>query len=204
MRTRDLRFRHLLLATLAGIALVASACTDDSDDSKSDSGDKSAEGVTTTSSEQTTDTSADTSDPGSDEGAGADFSATVSEAMTAIKDSSDPCDLYTAVTALSAVGNPETKQETKQATEFYVTMLNKMADTSSDPALADTLRSGASEFEDYAKSVDYDPEKMDLNGNGPKLENAEALDAAMNTYGQTEFSHCEIPGGLGPEVTTGG
>ena len=201
MRRHDLRFRHLLLAALAGVALVAGACSDDS--GKSDSSDTTEKADTSNGEDQSSDPSDGTDGSGSDEGPSADFSATVSEAMTAIEESSDPCELYTAVGALASVGNPETKEETKQATDFYVAMLNKMAETSSDPAVADTLRNGASDFEEYAKSVDYDPEKMDLNGTGPQFENSEALDEAMNAYGQTEFSECEIPGAPAPEVTTG-
>jgi hypothetical protein len=197
VRIHDLRFRHLLLATLVGVALVAGACSNDSEES--DSSDKTAEADTSKDSDQPD----EADDSGSDEGPSADFSATVAEAMTAIEASSDPCELYTAVGALASVGNPETQEQTKQATDFYVAMLNKMAETSSDPAVADTLRSGASEFEEYAKSVDYDPEKMDLNGSGPDFESAAALDEAMNAYGQTEFVDCEIPGAPGPEVTTG-
>lgn len=203
MSEHKLRFRHLLLAAVAGIALVAGACSSDSEGSKSDSSDKSETTDTAKDSDQATDTTGEADNPTSDEGASADFSATVSEALAAIEGSSDPCELYSAVGAISSVGNPETKEQTQQATEFYVAMLNKMADTSSDPALADTLRAGASEFEEYARSVDFDPKKMDLNGDGPDLANSDALDEAMNTYANTEFSNCEIPGVPGPEVTTG-
>lgn len=201
MHRHDLRFRHLLLAALAGVALVAGACSDDSE--KSDSSDTTEKTDSSNGEDQPSDPSDGTDDSGSDQGSTADFSATVSEAMTAIEESSDPCELYNAVGALASVGNPETTEETKQATDFYVAMLNKMADTSSDPAVADTLRSGAKDFDDYARSVDYDPEKMDLDGSGPQFENSEALDAAMNTYGQTEFSECDIPGAPTPEVTAG-
>lgn len=203
MRTHDLRLRHLLLVALAGIALVAGACSDDSDGSKSDSDKKtdttestkdSGESTESTEPSEGSDTTEATDDSVPEEGASADFEQKVNEAMAAIEDVSEPCELYEATMALSSVGNPETKEQTRLAAEFYVAMLNKMAETSSDKDVAETLRTGAAEFEDFAKNADYDPEKMDLAGEGPDLESSDALDEAMNTYAETEFTECMNPG----------
>lgn len=197
MRTHDLRFRHLLLVCLAGVALVAGACSDDSEGSKSDSDDKtettdakkdSEESADATDDSATDDTAPDDTAP--EDGPSADFEEKVTTAKTAIEDAKDPCDLYEATMTLSTVGNPETQEQTKLASELYVAMLRKMADTSSDPKVAETLSAGADDFEQFAQDADFDPEKMDLAGDGPDVENAEALDEAMNSYAETEFAAC--------------
>ena len=76
---------------------------------------------------------------------------------------------------------------------YYVLLLNKMADTSSDPQVAETLRSGASTFEDYAKSVDYDADALDLNGAGPDYEGAADTEAAMDQWLNAELTACVDP-----------
>lgn len=207
MRTHDLRLRHLLLAALAGIALVAGACTDDSEGSKSDSDEKSETTDAGKDSEESTDSTEAPDETVPDDTApqeppSADFNETVEGAIAAIEDASDACELYDATSALQSVGNPETQEQTKLASEFYVAMLNKMAETSSDPEIAETLRTGAAEFEEFAQSADYDPEKMDLAGEGPDFESADALDEAMNTYAETEFVDCMGDTGTGDSAPT--
>ncbi len=167
------------MAVLSALVLVAGACSKDSD-----GGDTAPK----------KDTSSTTADSTEAPGASPDFSETVAAAQKAIDGAKDSCELYVAVSALSTVGNPETKDQTRKAVDFYVAMLNKMADTSSDAANAEILRTGATEFEAFAKKVDYDPEKMDLSGTGPDIKDADKLDAAMNSYATTEFANCEIPG----------
>lgn len=197
MRMNDLRFRHLLLACLAGVALVAGACSDDSDQSKSDSDDKTETTDAKKDSEESPDATDDSApdestpdDTAPEEGASADFEEKVSTAKTAIEGAKDPCDLYEATMTLSTVGNPETQEQTKLASELYVAMLRTMAETSSDPKVAETLSTGADEFEQFAQDADFDPEKMDLAGEGPDLESSAALDEAMNSYAETEFTAC--------------
>lgn len=201
MQSRRFRIPSLLLALLAALALVAGACTDDGDgdangddSSESDSNSESSESGDGDSGESTDESGTE------DEAATGDFSEQVGAAMSELESAEDACGLYGAVSTLGvSVGNPETKDEVKLAADFYVAMLNKMADTSSDPATADTLRAGASDFRAYAESVDYDPEQMDLDGAGPQIDNAEEVDAAMNTYAETEFLQCEELAGLIPE-----
>lgn len=192
MRMNDLRFRHLLLACLAGVALVAGACSDDTEGSKSDSDDKTESTDAKKDSEESPDATDDSApdDTAPEEGASADFEEKVSTAKTAIEGAKDPCDLYEATMTLSTVGNPETQEQTKLASELYVAMLNKMAETSSDEKVAETLSTGADEFEQFAQDADFDPEKMDLAGEGPDLESSAALDQAMNSYAETEFTAC--------------
>ncbi len=201
MQSRRIRIPSLLLALLAALALVAGACTDDGDgdsggdeSSESDSSSESSGSGDGDSGESTDETTPE------DEVPTGDFSEQVNAAMSELESAEDACGLYGAVSTLGvSVGNPETKDEVKLAVDFYVAMLNKMADTSSDPAIADTLRTGASDFQAYAESVDYNPEEMDLDGAGPQIENAEEVDAAMNTYAENEFLQCEELAGLIPE-----
>ncbi|MEZ5237893.1 MAG: hypothetical protein R2716_02690 [Microthrixaceae bacterium] len=198
MRTDKFRLMRVLGVLLATFALVASACTDDNGDG-GDGG--SDENQSSAESDSGTDNGGDSGDAGqdsgdsSDEGAQTgDFSSTVAEVSSQVEAAEDACDLYSAVAVLATVGNPETAEETRQAVDFYVLLVNKMADTSSDEATAAALRTGAEQFQAYAESVDYDPEQMDLNGMGPQFEGSSELNNAMNEYGNTEFLDCEIPG----------
>lgn len=206
MRSRTSKAISLLLVVIMGLALVAGACTDeDSSSSDKDSeaetakGDEDQGSTTTKGDEGDESDQGDSQGDGSDPGASADFSEVVAKATTEVEGAKDACELYAAVGSLATVGNPETKDQTKEAADFYVVMLNKMAETSSDPEIANTLKTGAKEFDEYAKSVDYDPEKMNLAGTGPQMDSAEALDEAMNTYAETEFRDCTPPEGMAPE-----
>ncbi|MCB1272685.1 MAG: hypothetical protein KDB31_14785 [Microthrixaceae bacterium] len=195
MNTEKTRLMRILAVLLATFALVAGACTDDkssdgdssSDDSEQDSG--SGEDSGTDSGDVEEDSG---SEEGEGSGSGGDFIEVVAEATEDVQNAGDPCDLYSAVAVLATVGNPETVEETRAAVDFYVVLVNKMADTSSDPANAEALRTGAEQFEAYAKSVDYDPEQMDLAGMGPQFEGSEQLNVAMNEYGNTEFEECDL------------
>ncbi|MFV0318716.1 MAG: hypothetical protein ACK5O2_17360 [Microthrixaceae bacterium] len=195
MRTRRSTIPAILLALLAALSLVAGACT--KDNATADKGDSDTEQNSNTndddssSGEDSSDEDTSGDDATQPEPTG-DFSETVSGAMAELEGATDACELYGAVATIgTTVGNPTTKEEVKAASDFYVAMLDKMAETSSDPATADTLREGAKNFGEFAASVDYDPEKMDLNGAGPAIENSEELDTAMNSYAETEFLTCE-------------
>lgn len=211
MATRKFRFLHILLAALAGFALVAGACT--SDDSSGDASDDNAsddaasekdDEAATAGGEESSEPDGDSAQP-EDEGTDADFSATVAEASRQVQESDDACALYEAVAVLATVGNPESPEETRAAVDFYVVLLEKMAETSSEDATSEALRKGAENFKAYAESVDYDPDKMDIDGAGPQFEGSEALDTAMAEYQETEFADCDIPGmpTTGEDDTTG-
>lgn len=203
MRSRRFRVTSTLLALLAAFALVAGACSSDKDDS-SDGGDTKSDdsGSANDSDPNSTDGGGDTDT--SDEGDGenvptGDFSEIVDAAIAEVNNAADACDLYGAVSTLStSVGNPTTKDEVELAVGFYVAMLTKMSETSSNPDTAATLKTGAADFQAYAESVDYDPEKMDLDGAGPDVANSQELDTAMNDYATTEFLECEDLAGATP------
>ena len=196
MRSPRIRVMSALLAMFAAFALVAGACTSDKSDSGDGDDNDSASAEDSGSSDDTD--SGDTDSTDTDSAPSGDFNETVSAAIADVNNAADACDLYSAVATLSAVGNPTTQDEVKQAVEFYVAMLNKMSETSSDPDIAATLKTGATDFQAYAESVDYDPEQMDLNGAGPDMENSAELNAAMDEYGATEFVKCEDLAGLVP------
>lgn len=202
MTTDKSRLLRLLAIMFAAVALVAGACSDDDGDS-GDDGTEEDSGSEDTGGDEGTDAEDGSTEGGEGEegedAPTADFSTTVAEASTQVEQAADACELYSAVAVLGTVGNPETAEETREAVDFYVLLVNKMADTSSDEANAEALRTGGQQFQAYAESVDFDPEQMDLAGMGPQFDGADELNEAMNTYGNTEFVDCE---GLEGSFTT--
>ncbi len=187
---RSLRVLFALLAMLGAVAVIGTACTDDksSDDTSKDDDANTAKDADQ--STETSDSSSDSSDAGSDSGSSADFTAAVEAANKSLDAATDACGVVEATNELVSVGDPSTTDEVKAAVQWYVAFLNKAADTSSDAATADQLRTSAKAFQDYAESVDYDPDTMDLGGDGPDYPEAAATEAALNQWYETEYAAC--------------
>ncbi len=200
MRSPRIRVMSALLAMFAAFALVAGACTSDKSDSGDGDDNDSASAEDSGSSDDTD--SGDTDSTDTDSAPSGDFNETVSAAIADVNNAADACDLYSAVATLSAVGNPTTQDEVKQAVEFYVAMLNKMSETSSDPDIAATLKTGAADFQAYAESVDYDPEQMDLSGPVPTWRTPRGSTPQWTSTAPRSSSSARIPAGLVPERPT--
>lgn len=195
-----------LVALLASLALLAGACSNDgekSDSTTTTASDEESDSTTTAADEESGqgDQGTDPAEDGTDSTAGGDFETQVAAATKELEAAEDPCAVFDAVGTLSQTPDPTTADEVRSAVDYYVALLNKMADTSSDPALADTFRTGATEFADYAESVDYDPAKMDLSGEGPDLPSMEAVNTAFDTYFQSSMADC-MPDGLEAPTST--
>ena len=126
---------------------------------------------------------------GQDEG-DADFVESVTAAQETLEAAADPCDVADALNDVAATGNPESPEEIELAVAYYVTLLNTMADTGSDPAVAEALRSGARGFAAFAAENDNDLEALDLSGDGPDYPEAEATEAAINEWVNAELAAC--------------
>ena len=181
----------LLLLALAALVLVAGACTDDKESDTSDSGDSSQDSADAT--------EGGDSDSDSDSGLAGnegdnlpegDFDEVVTAATAELKDAGDACEVFDVLNGMTVVGNPETEQETETASKFFVELTRKMSELSSDPELADRLATAADNYDEYAQSVGYDPEKMDLNGAGPNYEGAAGDEAAMDEWFESELENC--------------
>lgn len=187
----------VFIAALASLALVASACGDDKASDKST--------TTTTAKKSSTTTSAKSSTDGTDSTdttvAAADFDTAVTKANESLKSAKGPCDVVNALEAISNVSNPTTQAQVKAASEFYVLLANTMASTTDDSAEAAKLKAGADAFEKYAKSVDYDPAKMDLSGEGPQFAEAKSMQDAMSSFMQTQMTSCAQTGDTGASTT---
>ncbi len=184
---RSLRPLMVALALLGTLGLLGTACTKDdsaSDDSASDDSAGKDDG----------DAAADDSanDTG---GTSADFVSTVDAATAEIEATTDACQLIDTVGIVAEVGNPVTKDENEAAIGFFVAMANKMADTAGDPDLENRLRSGADSYEQFAKDADYDPEQLDLDGDGPDLPEVADAQEAMDEWFSTQMVNC-LPEGL--------
>lgn len=202
------RARTSLAVALASLALLAGACGGDDE-----GGEFSAKTTTTEKSDagKATDEESSTTAAPDDGGettttAAADFNEGVDAATKALESAEDPCDVFDALTNIAAVGDPTSREETEKATKFVVLMLRKMAETTSDPALATTLEEGATAYEEFGEKNDYDPGAMNLSGDGPDIPEAEAIDTAMNTYSETEMASCmdsaeSVPGSSGAAPT---
>lgn len=168
------RARALLALVVAVAALLAlgSACSGD-DEAADDNApaDGSGEGE------------------GQDDGE-AEFVDTVTAAQDALEGAKDPCDVADALNEVAATANPETPEEIDLAVSYYVTLLNTMADTGSDPAVAEALRSGAEGFAAFAADNDNDLEALDLSGDGPDYPEAAATEAAISEWVNAELAAC--------------
>ena len=172
-RRHRVRTLLALFVAVAAVLAVGTACGGD-DDEAGDAGapaDGSGDGE------------------GQDDG-DADFVTTVTAAQDALAGATDPCEVADALNDVAATGNPEAPEEIELAVEYYVTLLNAMADTGSDPAVAEALRSGAEGFAAFAAENDNDLEALDLSGDGPDYPEAAATEAAINDWVNAELAAC--------------
>lgn len=176
--TRRSRLLFTLLAVFAALGLVTGACS--SDEQSQEQQDEAQSTGETDGSDETDDSSAD-------------FATTLQEAQGALEEATDACDVFDAVSLVAQVDGPVSSDDARAATEYYLTLLTKMGETSSDPQAAETLAKGAEEFRKYAESVDYDSEALDLNGAGPAYPGAEETEAAMDQWLNTELTACVNP-----------
>lgn len=182
---RGLRVLAPLLATLAVVALIAGACGSDNNSAGSSKKDKDSTTSTTAKGSDNKSDSTESTAP-----KGEDFTSGIQTAMKQLESASSPCDVYEVFNTVQNVNPPKTKEETKLASEYYEKLLMTAANTASDPATAKTLKEGATKFAEYAKSVDYDPKKMDFEGSGPQFDGADAMQSAMQTYSSKDLMPC--------------
>jgi hypothetical protein len=210
--------RRLLTVTstalcLLGISTSLAACSDDDKkddkstttedakgDDKAEAGDSSTDSTDPTESTEPTDTT--------DEAApvtvtDAEFTEALKPAVDALNAAKEPCDVVNAVSQLAAMPDPTGDQQNREAVEFLVLIVQKAADTTTDPAEAESLRSSAQALSDYAESVNYSTEKLDIAGEGPDIPEWDSLNEAMSTYFDTHAQECMPTGATdGTDATT--
>jgi hypothetical protein len=171
----------LLLALLASLALVTSACSDDSSDKDS------AKKTTTTTEKKSTDTSESTTTISDDE-----FATSLDKATADLNAAQGPCDIAKAVQSIE-VGSPTSKAQVQKTAEFFTLLANTIAKNTDDSTLAQSLKDGATSIEDYAKSVDYDPQKLS-NAEAFPAE-AKAVNDSISNYLQAQLAACSQSAG---------
>ncbi|MGI9577975.1 MAG: hypothetical protein ACR2OH_07240 [Microthrixaceae bacterium] len=172
-RRAGLRFRACRVGLVAGLALVIGACNDSGtanpeDDSNNHTNDNSA---------------------GSDsEGTGEETTGTPGD-ISALEASTTACEVLANMGAAFANNQPTTTEEVRADVDAFVLMVNKMAETTSDPALADRLRAGAENHRQFAEDVNYDPAVMDPTEQ-PDYPGAEADAAAISEWFGADAATC--------------
>ncbi len=182
------RILTMLLALFATVALIAGACSNDEKSSEKDAEPDKAEDAGDTAATDDADSPKDDSDA-----SGEDFTTTIEQAKAQLNEATEACDVFDAVGMVTDVSGPESSDDVRAATDYYVLLLTKMGETSSDPQVAETLDAGATQFRAYAESVSYDPEALDLNGEGPDYPGAAETEAAMDQWLNAELTGCMDP-----------
>jgi hypothetical protein len=189
---------------LLGLGSAAAGCADDgekadtsttTEELDAEAGDEGDDSTETTAAEpdpsETTETTVPTTV--TDE----EFAAALQPVVDQLGAAQEPCDVVDAVSQLSEMPDPNGTEQNRQAVEFLVLVANKAADTSTDPAQAEVLRSSGQALTDYAESVDYAAEKLDFSGQGPDIPEWDDFNVAMNAWYDTHAQECVAisPGG---------
>jgi hypothetical protein len=189
--------RRLLTLSSALVCLLglgATACGGDGEDAEESptteksqaraGDDDSTESTEATEPSESTETTAPA--PVTDE----EFTTALQPAVDQLEAAQDPCEVVDAVSQLSEMPDPSTPDQNRQAVEFLVLVANKAADTTTDPAQAEVLRSSGQALSDYGASVDYSAEKLDFSGEGPDIPEWDDFNVAMNAYFETHAQEC--------------
>jgi hypothetical protein len=173
------------------LGLGATACSGDEKADTSTTTEKPAEAATDdTESTESTDTTVAPDDTTPVTVTDEEFTTALQPALDQLEAAQGPCDVITAVSALSEMPDPNGTEQNRQAVEFLVLVVNKAADTTSDPAQAEVLRSSGQALSDYAASVGYAAEKLDFSGQGPDIPEWDDLNVAMNAYFESHQQEC--------------
>jgi hypothetical protein len=209
--------RRLLTVTstalcLLGVSTSLVGCSDDDkkddkstttegtkDDDKAESGDGGTDSTDPTDSTEPTDTAEEPPVTVTDDG----FTEALKPAVDALNAAKEPCDVVNAVSQLAAMPDPTGEEQNRQAVDFLVLIVQKAADTTTDTAEADSLRSSAQALSDYAESVNYSTEKLDIAGEGPDIPEWDALNESMTAYFDTHAQECAPTEATDPVGGTG-
>lgn len=159
------RATALLVALLAALALVAGACSDD-DSGKGKDDDRS----TSTTEKESDSKGSDGKESDGEESEGEEGTEEPQEFGEAMTDLSerlrnaggDRCELLQIYMGMGTTTSPETPEEVQKAVTFTTDWLIAMAESlpPEQAADAEVLRNTAEQFQEEARSLDYDPEKM--------------------------------------------
>jgi hypothetical protein len=200
-RSRRPRFLLLVLAALAGLALVAGACSDSgksensgdsgSAEDSSGSGDSSGTGSDGSGSGE----SGESSTEGSESG-GADPVDTAA-ARQQLEEATTSCEVLESMETLFGTEDPSTVEEVRTFVDTFVTLVNKMAETAADPALAGQLETTAENLRKFAEDNGYEPAAMNFSGQ-PDYPGVEEDFAAVDQWYQSEIGNCVPEVGTAP------
>jgi len=203
------RFLLLALAALvACLALVAGACNDSGKSetsNESDSSDSSDPGNSEADEDPTETGSADSDsgDSGSDDTStdGADSAATdpadADAAKKQLEAATPSCEVLDSMESLFGTEDPTTTEEVKAFVDTFVTLVNKMAETAADPALAGQLETTAENLRKFAEDNGYEPAAMNFSGQ-PDYPGVEEDFAAVDQWYQSEIGNCVPEVGTAP------
>lgn len=200
-RSRRPRFLLMVLAALAGLALVAGACNDsgkseNSGDSESaedsnGSGDSSGTGSDGSGSGESGESSTEGSESDATDPVDTDAARQQLEAATT------SCEVLESMETLFGTEDPSTVEEARTFVDTFVTLVNKMAETAADPALAGQLETTAENLRKFAEDNGYEPAAMNFSGQ-PDYPGVEEDFAAVDQWYQSEIGNCVPEVGTAP------
>ena len=200
-RSRRPRFLLMVLATLAGLALVAGACNDSG---KSENSGDSESAEDSTGSEDSSGTGSDGSEAGesgesSTEGSesGGTDPVDTAAARQQLEAATTSCEVLESMVTLFGTEDPSTVEEARTFVDTFVTLVNKMAETAADPALASQLETTAENLRKFAEDNGYEPGAMDFSGQ-PDYPGVEEDFAAVDQWYQSEIGNCVPEVGTAP------
>ncbi len=200
-RSRRPRFLLMVLAALASLALVAGACNDsgkseNSGDSESaedsnGSGDSSGTGSDGSGSGESGESSTEGSESDATDPVDTDAARQQLEAATT------SCEVLESMETLFGTEDPSTVEEARTFVDTFVTLVNKMAETAADPALAGQLETTAENLRKFAEDNGYEPAAMNFSGQ-PDYPGVEEDFAAVDQWYQSEIGNCVPEVGTAP------
>ena len=204
-RSRRPRFLLMALAALAGLALVAGACND-SGSSENSEDSESAEDSTGSSGADTGSDGEDSSEAGSEGSGEASTDGSESDATDPVdtdaarqqlEAATTSCEVLESMETLFGTEDPSTVEEARTFVDTFVTLVDKMAETTEDPALAGQLETTADNLRKFAEDNDYEPSAMNFSGQ-PDYPGVEEDFAAVDQWYQSEIGNCVPEAGAAP------
>lgn len=176
---RSVRNLIAVVGFLTAFLLIATGCNDGG------GADPSADSDGQVDSANAGDSDAGNTDPdGTDAG-----SANQEAARQQLETATSSCEVVDSLNALFSGGTPTNAEDAREFVDTYVTLVEKMAETTSDATLAESLRTVATNLRQFGEAVEYDPARLNLEGQ-PDYEGAVEDFAAVETWVRSEADNC--------------